>query len=59
MMFFKSCPRCRGDMHSRADIYGYYKECLQCGFMKDLARSEAEHALTAVRVVAKAKRRAA
>lgn len=59
MMFYKSCPRCRGDMHSKADMYGHYKECLQCGFMKDLERSDAEYSLVVAKVVAKAKRRAA
>ena len=35
MMLFKACPRCRGDLHVRADMYGEYKECLQCGYMVD------------------------
>ena len=33
-----SCPRCEGFLHSSRDIYGDYMECLQCGFMKDLAK---------------------
>ena len=33
---FKSCPRCLGDIHVKRDMYGEYKECLQCGYMVDL-----------------------
>ena len=33
---FKSCPRCLGDVHVKRDMYGEYKECLQCGYMVDL-----------------------
>ena len=36
MLDFKGCPRCRGDMHVNSDIYGEYKECLQCGLMLDV-----------------------
>ena len=39
MLDLKSCPRCRGDMHTNRDMYGPYKECLQCGFVEDLPRS--------------------
>ena len=38
MLLLKACPRCRGDMHTNRDIYGEYKECLQCGFMADVER---------------------
>ena len=30
MLLFKACPRCAGDMHISGDLYGDYKECLQC-----------------------------
>jgi DNA-directed RNA polymerase subunit M/transcription elongation factor TFIIS len=36
MLEFKSCPRCQGDMITNRDIYGSYKECLQCGHMVDI-----------------------
>ena len=36
MLEFKACPRCRGDLHENRDIYGTYKECLQCGYMADM-----------------------
>lgn len=36
MVKFKSCPRCKGDMHLNTDIYGAYRECLMCGYMVNL-----------------------
>ena len=36
MMLLKGCPRCRGDLHINKDIYGEYKQCVQCGYMEDL-----------------------
>ena len=38
MLYFRSCPRCKGDMHVNRDMYGTYKECLQCGNMIDIER---------------------
>ena len=40
MLFFKSCPRCKGDVHFNQDIYGRYKGCLQCGFMEDVQTAD-------------------
>ncbi len=37
MLYFKSCPRCEGDINVRTDWYGEYMECLQCGWSKDTA----------------------
>ena len=36
MLYLKACPRCKGDMHSTRDMYGSYRECLQCGHMTDI-----------------------
>ena len=36
MVYYRSCPKCRGDMHTRRDFYGDFRECLQCGLMQDL-----------------------
>ena len=36
MIYFKSCPRCRGDVNLTIDIFGKYLSCLQCGFLKDI-----------------------
>ncbi len=38
MLYFKACPRCRGDMHGGSDLYGPYRECLQCGHVIDLEK---------------------
>ena len=35
MLYFKSCPRCRGDMYLNHDFYGDYKVCLQCGLTEE------------------------
>jgi Zn-finger nucleic acid-binding protein len=35
-IFFKSCPRCRGDLFLDRDKFGSYIQCLQCGFLRDL-----------------------
>ena len=39
MIHFKSCPRCKGDMYDGRDVYGEYRECLQCGFILDAEKS--------------------
>jgi len=31
-LWFKSCPKCGGDLYSDRDIMGYYRQCLQCGY---------------------------
>jgi len=31
MFWFKSCPRCDGDLTEQQDVYGRYVSCLQCG----------------------------
>ena len=31
MFWFKSCPRCNGDLYRDSDTYGPYISCLQCG----------------------------
>ena len=41
MLYLKSCPRCKGAMHLNRDIYGSYKECLQCGYMLDIQKPNA------------------
>jgi len=34
MLYFKACPKCLGDMHLTEDMYGAYKECMQCGLIQ-------------------------
>ncbi len=31
MMWFKACPRCRGDLFLDSDYYGPAVSCIQCG----------------------------
>ncbi len=37
MLYLKTCPRCSGDMYLDRDLYGPFKECLQCGYIMDIA----------------------
>ena len=32
MIWFKSYPRCKGDMADNRDLHGPYSECLQCDY---------------------------
>ena len=32
MFWFKSCPRCDGDLYGNSDIFGSYVACFQCGY---------------------------
>ncbi len=36
MVYFKACPKCRGDMYQDGDAYGPFRSCLQCGYLLDL-----------------------
>ena len=36
MLKFKSCPRCKGDVLLNQDYYGWYEQCLQCGYLRDM-----------------------
>jgi len=31
------CPKCGGNLYLDRDYNGWYEQCLQCGFIKDLA----------------------
>lgn len=30
MFWFKSCPKCQGDLYRDSDTYGTYIACMQC-----------------------------
>ena len=30
MLWLKACPRCKGDLYRKDDMYGSYIACLQC-----------------------------
>ena len=32
MIYFKLCPRCRGDIKLEKSQYGEFLSCLQCGY---------------------------
>jgi ribosomal protein S27AE len=32
----KSCPRCAGDLFIYQDMDGWYEQCLQCSFEREL-----------------------
>ena len=36
MMRLKGCPRCKGDIVVERDHWGWYEECIQCGYLRDL-----------------------
>ena len=36
MISFRKCPRCNGDILLDKDHFGWYIECLQCGYLQDL-----------------------
>ena len=40
MLQLKACPRCEGDLHTNRDMYGSYRQCIQCGYMRDLPRAD-------------------
>ena len=42
-VYFRACPRCHGDVHIKEDMYGQYKECLQCGYMLDTLKTSKNH----------------
>lgn len=33
MLKLRSCPKCRGDIRIDKDMYGWYEECIQCGYL--------------------------
>jgi len=32
----KGCPRCKGDVVVELDQFGWYEECIQCGYLHDM-----------------------
>lgn len=46
MIELKSCTRCRGDMHLQRDLYGDYKQCLQCGHIVEEPKPDSIYSIT-------------
>ena len=41
MVWYKSCPKCgRGDLMLERDTYGWFRQCVQCGYLEDLRVAE-------------------
>jgi len=40
----KACERCGGDMSYESDIYGWFRQCLQCSYLEDLSSEAAAEA---------------
>jgi len=36
MFRLKACPRCKGDLVFEQDHWGWYEQCIQCGYLHDL-----------------------
>lgn len=36
MLKLKGCPKCGGDIQLDKDHYGWFEQCFQCGFLRDL-----------------------
>ena len=36
VMRLKGCPRCKGDVLLDRDEYGWYEQCMQCGYLCDV-----------------------
>ncbi len=37
MLQLKACPKCKtGDMVLEKDVYGWFRQCIQCSFIEDL-----------------------
>lgn len=32
----RRCPKCGGNLYMDKDYHGWYEQCLQCSYMKDL-----------------------
>ncbi len=32
----KVCPKCKGNVLLNNDLYGWYEQCLQCSYLRDL-----------------------
>jgi hypothetical protein len=49
MLHFKSCPKCTtGTIENNSDAHGSYLQCLNCGFMRDVAKDSSSQAVKAL-----------
>ena len=40
MLGWQTCPKCKGKIHIDRDMYGWFVECLTCGYIYDLDEVE-------------------
>ena len=40
MLRLKACPRCNGDIVFERDEWGWYEQCIQCGYLRDLQNED-------------------
>ena len=33
MLKLKGCPKCKGDLIIDRDMYGWFEQCIQCGYL--------------------------
>lgn len=52
MLRLKSCPRCKGAVLIDRDHNGWYEQCLQCGYQRDLNVVEVQQQVRAEKGVA-------
>ncbi|MGD0780131.1 MAG: hypothetical protein ABR954_05035 [Dehalococcoidales bacterium] len=45
------CPKCGGNLYLDRDYNGWYEQCLQCAYMKDLATVYQDRVIKAVEPV--------
>lgn len=36
MLGWQTCPKCKGKIHIDRDMYGWFVECITCGYIRDL-----------------------
>ncbi len=41
MLKLNGCRRCGGDLAIEKDLFGWYEECLQCGYTQDIPPAQA------------------
>ncbi len=47
MLQLKACPKCgTGDMTIDRDMYGWFRQCIQCGYLDDLPKAPAQQVTT-------------
>jgi hypothetical protein len=37
----KCCPKCGGTLYLDRDFYGWYEQCLQCAYLRDVVEVSA------------------